>query len=301
VAAARPTAPLNYPAGVSVREEQATSARRDASVRVRLYIPNELAEGASALLYLPGGGFVIPPSPASYVWCANFADEIGALVVLVEYRLAPENPFPAGFVDALTALEWLTAESGRLGIAGDRIAIGGDSAGAALAAGLALWCRDHGGPRLCLQYLGIPVLDDRLQTRSMTEFGDTPLWNRPAAELSWRYYLNGSTPLIEGLDATPYAAPARIPDLSGLPPTYISVCEFDPLRDEGLEYAMRLLHAGVTTELHAYPGTFHGSQQLPAAISRRMERDRVEALKARLGRGLYLAEGDAKAGIVISG
>ena len=168
VAAARPTAPLNYPAGVSVREEQATSARRDASVRVRLYIPNELAEGASALLYLPGGGFVIPPSPASYVWCANFADEIGALVVLVEYRLAPENPFPAGFVDALTALEWLAAESGRLGIAGDRIAIGGDSAGAALAAGLALWCRDHGGPRLCLQYLGIPVLDDRLQTRSMT-------------------------------------------------------------------------------------------------------------------------------------
>jgi acetyl esterase/lipase len=290
LAAQRSYATVRCHADVWVREHEIASAARGTSVKVWLYTPTGLSESAPALLYLPGGGFVIPPSAMAFARCAELASELRMIVLLVEYRLAPEHPFPAALTDALTALEWLAAESASIGADNARIGIAGDSAGGALAAGLALWVRDNGGPELFFQYLGIPVLDDRLETHSMVDFVDTPLWNRQAAELSWNYYRPGSTPYIGGIDATKYFAPARHEDLAGLPPTYVSVCEFDPLRDEGIEYAVRLLHAGVTTELHAYPGTFHGSHQLPSAVSRRMERDRTEALRA----GLRVARHDGR-------
>jgi acetyl esterase/lipase len=141
----------------------------------------------------------------------------------------------------------------------------GQSAGGGLAAALSLLARDRGGPSLCFQYLGIPELDDRLETPSMQQFVDTPMWNRPNAVLSWRYYLGHDA---DG-EVSPYAAPARAADLSGLPPAYVSTMEFDPLRDEGILYALGLLQAGVTVDLHQYPGTFHGSAMVPtAAVSR---------------------------------
>jgi acetyl esterase/lipase len=117
---------------------------------------------------------------------------------------------------------------------------------------------------LCFQYLGIPELDHRLETPSMRAFVDTPMWNRPLAERSWSAYLG------EGRgEVSPYASPAVADDLTGLPPAYISVMEFDPLRDEGIHYALSLLEAGVQVELHAFPGTFHGSRNLPAAVTSR--------------------------------
>jgi len=296
LAAQRSSGMAGHHADVRVREHEITSAARGTSVKVWLYTPTGLSESASALLYLPGGGFVIPPSAMAFGRCAELAKELRMIVLLVEYRLAPEHPFPAALTDALTALEWLAAESASIGADGARIGIAGDSAGAALAAGLALWVRDNGGPELCFQYLGIPVLDDRLETHSMVNFVDAPLWNRRSAELSWSYYRPRSTPYIDGINATEYFAPARHEDLAGLPPTYVSVCEFDPLRDEGIEYAARLLRAGVTTELHAYPGTFHGSHQLPSAVSRRMERDRTEALMT----GLRIAGHDDRPTLGIS-
>jgi acetyl esterase len=141
-----------------------------------------------------------------------------------------------------------------------------------VAAATALMARDQGGPELCMQYLSIPELDDRLDTPSMRAFTDTPVASRPNVILTWQYYLAGQ-------QATAYAAPARATDLTGLPPSYVAVCEFDPLRDEGIAYAQRLVQAGVPVELHLYPGTFHGSSRIAtAAVSQRMSRDSLEAL-----------------------
>jgi acetyl esterase/lipase len=155
------------------------------------------------------------------------------------------------------------------------------SAGGGLAAALTLFVRDHGGPPLRFQVLDAPVLDDRLQTASMRTFVDTPLWCRHDAELSWRHYLgerDGNVPV--------YAAPARAADLSGLPPGYVSVYENDPLRDEGLAYASRLLEAGVQVELHLFPGTFHRSTVVAgAAVSRRQTEETVTALQRGLAAG----------------
>ena len=144
-----------------------------------------------------------------------------------------------------------------------RIAISGQSAGGGLAAGTALMARDRGGPALALQLLEIPELDDRLDTPSMLAFEDTPLWNRPNAVWSWKHYLGPDH--APGALVSPYAAPARAEDLRGLPTTYISTMQYDPLRDEGLRYGMRLMEAGVTVEMHSYAGTFHGSAMVTEA------------------------------------
>ncbi|MDX3229929.1 alpha/beta hydrolase [Streptomyces sp. ME19-01-6] len=175
---------------------------------------------------------------------------------------SPEHPFPAGLEDSYAALVWTAGHAAELDIDPARLAIGGDSAGGGLATALALMARDRGGPALCFQYLGVPMLDDRMETASMRVFTDTPVWNRPIAEICWSHYLGGEG-RRGGPEVPEYAAPARVADLSGLPPAFVYVCEFDPLRDEGMSYAQRLVQAGVTTELHLYPGTFHGSAGLP--------------------------------------
>jgi len=139
--------------------------------------------------------------------------------------------------------------------------------------------RDRGGPALCFQVLNIPELDDRLETPSMRQFTDTPLWNRPNALVSWRFYLGDAL----GGDVSPYAAPARAEDLRGLPAAYVSTMEYDPLRDEGLVYAQRLLEHGVSVELHHFPGTFHGSSMLThAGVSRRSSDEMMAALRRAL-------------------
>jgi acetyl esterase/lipase len=163
-----------------------------------------------------------------------------------------------------------------------RIAVTGESAGGGLAAALALLARDRSGPRICFQLLEIPVLDDRLCTASMRAFTDTPVWDRANAERSWRLYL-GHGVASGDPDVSPYAAPFRAGDLSGLPRTHIVAAEFDPLRDEAIGYAGRLLTAGVSTELIVYAGTFHGSTMFAdAAVSKRMWRDTIDALRRGL-------------------
>jgi acetyl esterase len=210
----------------------------------------------------------------------RLVDELDIVIVSVDYRLAPEHPFPAPVEDCYAALQWVAKNAGELGIDPERIGIGGESAGGGLTAGTVLMARDRGGPDLCFQLLGIPELDDRLDTESMRDYVDTPLWNRPNAIYSWTAYL-GTEP--GGDDVSPYAAPARATDLSGLPPAFVTTCQYDPLRDEGIEYARRLAHAGVPTELRQYPATFHGSSLVEgAAISRRMFADEVEALRRGL-------------------
>jgi acetyl esterase len=249
-------------------------------VGIRIYRPRAKASGPRGCVFeIHGGGFLMGSIEMMDPWCQKVAAELDAVVVSVEYRLAPEHPFPAGAEDCYAALCWTAKQASELGVDAARIALAGQSAGGGLAAATALLARDRGFPALCFQLLEIPELDDRLDTPSMLAFHDTPLWNRPNAVWSWKHYLG---PDHDG-ETSPYAAPARAKDLAGLPPAYVSTMEFDPLRDEGILYALRLMQAGVQVELHSYPGTFHGSGLLPnAAVSQRSAHEALDALRRAL-------------------
>jgi acetyl esterase len=267
--------------GVEVTEHEAPGPMGAPPVPVTVYRPvgEAIREGRPAVLDIHGGGFVMGNRAMEAGFAVQVARDLGAVVAVVEYRLAPEDPYPAGLDDCFAALAWLHEEASALGIDAGRVAISGQSAGGGLAAGLALLARDRGGPPICFQLLGIPELDHRLETTSMRTFVDTPLWHRPNAELSWKHYLGDDPGEVE-----PYASPAIAEDLSGLPPAYVTAMEFDPLRDEGIAYAARLLEAGVSCELHVYPGTFHGSAvAASAAVSKRAHIELVGALARGLG------------------
>ncbi len=261
-------------------EDRSIPGPDGSALRVRVYRPEGAAGALPGVLYIHGGGFCVGTIEDEHAGAGQAALHAGAIVVSVDYRLAPEHPFPAGIEDCHAALVWMAKSADTLGLDPARIAVMGGSAGGGLAAGIALLARDRGGPQLCFQVLNIPELDDRLETPSMKQFTDTPLWNRPNAIVSWRYYLGD----MLGGDVSIYAAPARAEDLRGLPPAYVSTMEFDPLRDEGLIYATRMLQQSVQVELHQFPGTFHGSSLFAdAGISRRASAEMLAALQ----RGLH--------------
>ena len=249
---------------------------------VRLYRPSGRSGGVlPAVVHLHWGGFTSGSIDVIDALSMQMADQVGALVIAVAYRLAPEAPYPAALDDSYAALTWLADHAGDLRVDPARIAVSGNSAGGGLAAALALLARDRGGPALAFQALGFSQLDDRLNTASAREFTDTPMWTREGAQVSWGHYLGGVEP--GSPQVSPYAAPARMADLTGLPPAFVSACEFDPFRDEDLAYGARLVHAGVPVELHLYPGTFHASTAIAdAAISQRMIADQIGALTRAL-------------------
>lgn len=265
------------------REDRVVPAQgSQPAVPIRIYAP-KFGAGAvrPGILEIHGGGFMFGNLDMMDGWCDAIASATDSVVVSVDYRLAPEHPFPAGVDDCYAALRWLADNVKALGVDPKRIAIAGQSAGGGLAAGLALMARDKGGPAICYQLLEIPELDDRLDTPSMLAFQDTPFWNRPNAVWSWKHYLG---PKHKG-EPSIYAAPSRatVKQLAGLPPAYVSTMEFDPLRDEGLRYAMGMLEAGVSVEIHNYAGTFHGSAFLTEAEpSRRNAEEIVAILKRKL-------------------
>jgi acetyl esterase/lipase len=252
-------------------------------VRVRVYTP-EGAEGPlPGMVYLHGGGWITGTIEAFNNDCLRIADLANVVVVSVNYRVAPEDRYPAAIEDCYAALQWTTKQASELGIDPARIGIGGESAGAGLSACLAILARDRGGPAVSFQYLGVPALDDKLEQKSAVEFLDTPLLPRSEVEVAWSSYLGD----LYGTDDVPaYAAAWRATDLSGLPRAYIYVAEFDPLRDEGLAYAQRLIHAGVQVELSHYPGTFHGAHLFPSAVATRMVNDSVDAIRRGLHDGV---------------
>lgn len=253
--------------------------RRDGSgLAVRLYRPRYEAGPFGALVYFHGGAFALGDLDAEHGLCVSYSAQAGCAVLSVDYRLAPEHPYPAGFEDGQTALAFAAGHASELGLDPARLAVGGASAGAALAAGIAQAARDTAGPPLVLQFLVYPVLDDRLQTASMSLA--TPVFFRRAAESMWRNYLAG----LEG-EPPPYAAPGRAGDLAGLPPAYVLTAEHDPLRDEAIDYARRLLAAEVSVELHNYAGAVHGFDiYAPAsALARRSLEERSACLRAFLG------------------
>ena len=245
----------------------------DPEVPVRIYRPHR---AQAAIVWLHGGGFVMGDLDTEHPWAVRVAGGSGAVVVSVGYRRAPEHRFPAALDDAYAVLAWAAGHAAELGIDPGRIAVGGHAAGAGLAAAVALRARDQQGPPIRFQLLSQPELDDRQQTWSARNFTDTPFMTRAKVAASWRHYLGSAA-------ASPYAAPARADDLSGLPPAYIASAEFDPNRDEAIGYAQRLLQAGVPVELHQWPGTFHGSQ---AILSAEVSRRQIAELGAALRRAL---------------
>jgi acetyl esterase len=213
-------------------------------VPVRIY--RGAASPAPTVIYCHAGAFVLGNLDTDHRQCVELARRGQCTVVSVNYRLAPEHPYPAALDDAASVLNWSTANADDT----SRIAVAGSSAGGVLAACLAQRFAD----RLVFQLLHQPVLDDRV-TGSKTEFTATLAFDGPATELMWRYYLGSG-------DASADSVPARRDRLRGLPTTFISCADVDPLRDEALDYALRLLRDGVATELHVFPGTCHGFDSL---------------------------------------
>jgi len=251
-----------------------------AAVAVRIYTPKSSTSASPALVYFHGGAFVIGDLYTEESRCLRLAADGGCVVVSVDYRLAPENPFPVGVEDCYSALVWVAAHAGDLGIDVDRIAVGGSSAGGALSAAVAQMSRDRGGVPLAMQLLIYPVIDDRMDTPSMKAFSATPVWTSGSNAQMWDFYLGVRRDYVSN-----YAAPGRATDLSDLPPTYIMTAELDPLRDEGIIYGQRLMQARVPVELHCFAGACHGFDLLAPAIelSRRAVDEQVWALARTLG------------------
>jgi acetyl esterase/lipase len=224
-------------------------------VRVLLYCPKGAAGALPLVVSLHGGAFAMRAD----MFAANDARlaMLGALVVSVDYRIVPDHPFPCGVEDCYAVLCWAVEN---LDIDAGRVVVTGASAGGALAAAVALMARDRRGPRIALQALVIPVIDDRCDTPSMRQYAEAPLFGGRQAVQMWQGYLGS-----DSTDAmtSPYAAPARAGDLSGLPPAFIQVNGLDPLRDEGIEYAMRLMAADVPVELYCAPDQHHGVSENP--------------------------------------
>lgn len=271
VAAARPTFE-----GVAVDEYTLTTAD-GTDLPLRWYRPTEIAPTGSALLYLHGGGMILALDDVGATYDSVVREYVaasGVPALMVDYRVAPEHPDPTPVEDCYAALQWLANSASRLGVDADRIAVGGDSAGGGLAAGVALLARDRGGPSIALQLLIYPMIDDRTTT---------PDPQLPAEVLIWSYDDNvtGWSALLGDADPSPYAAPARATDLTGLPPTYIDTGDLDIFRAEDVEYARRLAAAGVPTELHVHPGCPHGFDTFAfdTAVARRAKADRVRRLR----------------------
>ncbi len=274
MAAQRPEA-----APTSVEIEKHAVPTRDGDVPV-LVFRRESSAPRAGLLWIHGGGYIL--GSAEDDRARMIADNLECTVVSVEYRLAPEHPFPAGPEDCQAALLWTVEHATQLNIDAKRLAVGGASAGGGMAAGVALMNRDRGGPELAMQLLLYPMIDNLHDTPS-GQITNNPVWNQRTSFSAWEMYLDG----VPGEKASPYAAAARATELSGLPPAYICVGAEDLFRDENIEYARRLMAAGVACELSVYPGLFHGGDSLApqAAVSRRLELGFVHALGQRLGAG----------------
>ena len=229
------------------------------------------------MLMIHGGGYVVGTAREDINGPA-FAEHAGCTVVSVEYRLAPEHTYQAAVADCFAGLNWMVDNAESLGVDSSRIAIGGASAGGGLSAGLALYNRDNNGPDLRLQLLIYPMLDDTHETPSGYEVTNPHTWNRDVSLKAWKMYLGDE----HGTDSvSPYAAAARATDLGGLPPAYVCVGTQDLFRDEAIDYAQRLMAAGVPTELLVVPGMFHGAETFnpAAAVSQRLRMGYMDALK----------------------
>jgi acetyl esterase/lipase len=267
--------------GVTSQDHFAPGPQGAPTVRVRVYRPDNQPNKLPALLWIHGGGYVMGDIEHDDRLMKQLVKRIDCVAASVDYRLAPENPFPAPVEDCYAALKWLHSNAGEFGVDSSRIAIGGASGGGGLTAGLALLTRDRGEVPVVFQLLIYPMIDDRNVTPASYAITDPRLWNRQANQLGWKAYLGRDG---GGADLSPYAAASRATNLANLPPAYIPVGALDLFIDENIEYAQRLIQAGVPTELHVYPGAFHGFDLFApsAKVSKQFKADRDNALKRAL-------------------
>lgn len=265
--------------GVTWRDETVRSPA-GYDIPVRIYTPAGASGRLPGVLQIHGGGYVMGTHQISHVANMVTASVVNAVIVSVDYRLAPETRAPGQVEDCHAALVWAVAEAERLGIDPARIAVRGESAGGGLAAALCQFARDKGGPAIAHQNLIYPMLDDRTCIRRQPEHLGAFVWTPEANDYGWRSLL-GVAP--GSGDVPAYGVPARADSLAGLPPAFIAVGALDLFLAEDLDYAQRLIEAGVATELHVYPGAYHGFDVLrDAEPVLRMNRDATEAMKRAL-------------------
>ncbi|MCX2931875.1 alpha/beta hydrolase [Mycobacterium sp. CVI_P3] len=245
----------------------------ESGVGIRLYRPAGASATTPALLWIHGGGYVLGTAAQDDVMCRRFVKDLGITVAAVDYRLAPEHPYPAPLEDCYTALEWL---AGLPAVDENRIAIGGASAGGGLTAALALLARDRAGVKPVFQLLVYPMIDDRSVGLHLEDPGQR-LWNATSNRFGWQSYLGGADPEV--------AVPARRTDLAGLPPAWLGVGTLDLFHDEDLDYADRLRAAGVPCDVHVVPGAFHGFDGIApkADISNAFFYSQCESLRQSFG------------------
>jgi acetyl esterase/lipase len=264
--------------GLLVNDLEIEGARGAPAIRIRTYRPQKSRGRLPAMLWIHGGGYIFGDLDQEDALCRRNALAWKCVIVSVEYRLAPECHYPEPLEDCYTALKWLAANCAELKADSTRIAIGGASAGGGLAAGLSLLARDRAEVKSIFQLLLYPMLDDCNVRPAGPNTPDAIMWTRAANLVGWRSYL-GYEP--GGAGVACYASVCRAADLKGLPPTYITVGDLDLFAAENIEYARRLVQAGVSTELHVYPGGPHAFDMLApqADIARRFTADIHHAVR----------------------
>jgi len=270
-------------AGRSITVTDATiPGYRGDPIGVSVLRPTSAAGPRPGVLYLHSGGLMFGDRYSGVDLVLDWIAQFGAVLVTVEYRLAPEFGDPYPREDCYAALSWMASRAADLGIRPDRMIAAGGSSGGGLAAGLALAARDRGGPTLIGQVLDYPMLDDRGRTPSTDQFDGVGVWDRVSNETGWAALLGEAR---GGPDVSAYAAPARATDLGGLPPAYIDVGAAEIFRDEAIAYAGGIWAAGGDADLHVWAGAFHGCDIFAphTAVAREMIRTRdawVERLLA---------------------
>lgn len=273
------TAAMPRNKAVLTTERFVPGAKGDPDVRVKIYEPKVKDQILPGLLFIHSGGFVSGSADSMDIACQRMSEEINCVIVNVDYRLAPEHPYPAALEDCYAALRWFSEHAAELGVDPSRIGVYGGSAGGGLTAALTLLARDRKSPDIIFQMPNYPMIDDRCITKSFNEIVDGRVWNKTQTQFGWECYLGEN----HG-EVSQYAAPTRATDFSGLPPTYTCVGELDPFRDETIEYVARLTQAGVPVEFHLYPGCFHGFEGFfpDAEISKRASQEQFDTLKRAL-------------------
>ena len=272
--------PVELPPTTTVSREVVVPGATGHDPSVRVYSPPTEGAGRPCIYWIHGGGYLFGSGLTVDARINRWVEEFDCVAVSIDYRLAPEDPYPAPLDDCYAGLLWAAQHADELGIDPARIAIVGASAGGGLAAGLAILARDRGEVTPAFQLLIYPMIDDS-NTSVSSHIEGAPVWSRAANDLGWRAYLGDRF----GTDDVPaYAAAARVDDVAGLPPAWIGVGSLDVFRDEDITYASRLLAAGIPTELHVYPGAPHGFEMIcpDTNIARACQRDITEALRRAL-------------------
>ena len=250
-------------------------------IRALLYSPVEAEPDAPCLLYSHGGGYVFPAAPYQYALARRYTREVKCRTLFVDYRLAPQHPFPAAPKDCFAAYEWLQDNAARLGIDPARIAVCGDSAGGGLSLAVSIMAAEKGLPGPCAQLLTYPAVGNCGETESIRRFTDTPMCNSKDMDKYGRMY-------IPDPSAGPLAwrSPVQADNLGELSETYIETAEFDSLRDGAHILAQRMTDAGVSVEVHDTKGTVHGyDMALKSGIVEQCIRDRIAFLQRVFSKG----------------